>query len=113
MSSRQTKPVFRRAHAETDIESIVAYYLEQNATNAALKFIDELEAAIRHIQLYPESGSPRYSHILELPELRCWQFKHFPYLIFYLEKKNCIDIWRVLHQQRDIPAWLALQAHDK
>lgn len=113
MSSRQSKPTYRRAHAQADIESIIAYYLEENAANAALKFIDELEAAIRHIQLYPESGSPRYSHTLDLPELRCWPCKHFPYLIFYREKNNCIDIWRVLHQQRDIPAWLALEIHNE
>ena len=100
------KPALRRAHADADIQEIITYYLEQDAASAALDFIDELEAAITHIQTYPASGSPRYAHTLDLPGLRCWPCKHFPYLIFYLEKSNCIDIWRVLHQQRDIPAWL-------
>jgi toxin ParE1/3/4 len=30
----------------------------------------------------------------------------FPYLVFYLERADCIDVWRVLHAQRDIPSWM-------
>ena len=100
------KPVIRRVRADTDIQAIISYYMEQEATKAALDFVAELETAIQHIQTYPESGSPRYAHTLNLPGLRCWPCQHFPYLIFYLEQSNCIDIWRILHQQRDIPTWL-------
>jgi toxin ParE1/3/4 len=32
--------------------------------------------------------------------------QRYPYLIFFVELPNHIDIWRVLHGQRDIPAWL-------
>ena len=56
------KLALRRARANADIQEIVTYYLEQDATSAALDFIDELEAAITHIQTYPASGSPRYAH---------------------------------------------------
>ena len=30
----------------------------------------------------------------------------FPYLVFYVERGADIDVWRVLHGARDIPAWL-------
>ena len=30
----------------------------------------------------------------------------FPYLIFYVETEADIDVWRVLHGARDIPAWM-------
>jgi plasmid stabilization system protein ParE len=30
----------------------------------------------------------------------------FPYLIFYVERESELDVWRMLHGQRDIPAWL-------
>jgi toxin ParE1/3/4 len=30
----------------------------------------------------------------------------YPYLLFYVERQDHIDVWRVLHSQRDIPAWL-------
>ncbi len=43
---------------------------------------------------------------LDLPGLRCWPVKRYPYLVFYVERDDHIDVWRVLHGQRDIPAWL-------
>ena len=30
----------------------------------------------------------------------------YPYLIFYIERDGHVDVWRVLHALRDIPAWL-------
>jgi toxin ParE1/3/4 len=30
--------------------------------------------------------------------------RRFPYLIFYMEQADHIDVWRVLHGRRDIPA---------
>jgi toxin ParE1/3/4 len=32
--------------------------------------------------------------------------KRHPYLVFSLERQDHIDVWRVLHAQRDIPAWM-------
>jgi toxin ParE1/3/4 len=55
---------------------------------------------------YPQTGSSRYGHELDLPGLRMWPLKTYPFLIFYLEQPDHLDIWRVLHSQRDIPAGL-------
>jgi toxin ParE1/3/4 len=30
----------------------------------------------------------------------------FPYLIFYLVGADHVDVWRVLHAERDIAAWM-------
>ncbi|ENO88947.1 plasmid stabilization system [Thauera aminoaromatica S2] len=30
----------------------------------------------------------------------------YPYLVFYVERADHIDVWRVLHGERDIPAWM-------
>jgi len=30
----------------------------------------------------------------------------FPHLVFYFERDDYIDVWRVLHGRRDIPAWM-------
>jgi toxin ParE1/3/4 len=30
----------------------------------------------------------------------------YPYLVFYLERPDRIDVWRVLHGERDTPAWM-------
>ncbi|MHB9101896.1 MAG: type II toxin-antitoxin system RelE/ParE family toxin [Sulfuricella sp.] len=65
-----------------------------------------LEQAYKHITRHPATGSTRYAHELDLPGLRSWPLKRYPYLIFYVEQSDHIDIWRVLHGQRDIPSWL-------
>ncbi len=100
------KPVLRRAQAQEDVADALAYYLEQGALDAAEGFVKALEKAIGHIGRYPASGSPRYAGELGLPDLRFWQVKRYPYLIFYVECDDHIDVWRILHDQRDIPTWL-------
>ena len=65
-----------------------------------------LGKAYTHIARQPASGSPRYAHELNLPGLRFWPLTRFPYLVFYFERDDCVDVWRVLHGQRDIPAWM-------
>lgn len=71
---------------------------------AALGFIDALEDACAHLARNPATGSLRYAHELNLPALRCWPLTRYPYLIFYVEQPDHIDVWRVLHGRRDIPA---------
>ena len=44
-----SKPIVPRQFANQDVEEAIAYYLEQNATDAALGFIDELERAYRQL----------------------------------------------------------------
>jgi toxin ParE1/3/4 len=78
----------------------------ENAEQAALGFIDALEQAYVHIGRHPATGSPRYAHELNLPGLRSWSLTRYPHLVFYIEREDHIDVWRVLHGQRDIPAWL-------
>jgi toxin ParE1/3/4 len=100
------KPVVTRERAQRDIDEAIAYYFEEGGADLALGFIDALEAAYRRIGTSPQSGSPRYAHELDLPGLRFWPLRRFPYLIFYLDRSDQLDIWRVLHGQRDIPSWL-------
>ncbi len=73
---------------------------------AALGFIDELEAAYAHIEKYPESGSSRYAWELDLPGLRSWPVRRYPHLVFYRDRGDHIDVWRVLHGRRDVAAWM-------
>ena len=101
-----SKPVLRRAQAQKDIANAVAYYLEQAAPNAAEGFITALEKTIGHISRHSKSGSPCYAGELNLPDLRFWQIKRYPYLLFYVERNDHIDVWRLLHSQSDVPAWL-------
>lgn len=99
------KPLVQRERADQDIQEAIEYYLEQEP-EAALGFIDALEQAYRHIQRQPSAGSPRYAHELNLPGLRFGICKRYPYLVFYMEAEDRIEVWRVLHGSRDIPSWL-------
>lgn len=100
------KAVVPREQAVRDVEEIVEYFLSEGAETAALGFIDDLEKAYAHIGRHPASGSPRYAHELNLPGVRSWVLTRYAYLIFYAEQTDRIDVWRVLHGERDIPAWL-------
>ena len=100
------KPLIRRERADLDVQEVVDYYL-QNAPEYALAFVDALEQAYRHIQRQPGTVSPSDAHELNLPGLRFWGGKRFPYFVFYFESKDQIAVWRVLHGSRDIPAWLS------
>lgn len=102
----RTKPVIPRALANRDVEETIEYYVGEGAEQAALGFIDALEQAYERIGRNPASGSPRYAHELNLPGLRFLPLGRYPYLVFFVERGDHIDVWRVLHGQRDIPAWM-------
>jgi toxin ParE1/3/4 len=102
----KAKPVVPRTLALQDAEAALDYYVSEDAMQAAAGFIDDLERAYTHIARHPATGSPRYAHELGLPGLRCWPLKRYPHLVFYLEREDHIDVWRVLHGMRDIAQWL-------
>lgn len=102
----KAKPVVPRARASRDVDEAIEYYLEQHAAQAALGLIEALEKAFAHLARFPESGSPRYAHELNLPGLRCRPLPEYPFLVFYVDLDDRVDVWRVLHGQRDIPAWM-------
>lgn len=106
----KAKPVIPRALASQDVEDAVSYYLGEQAEQAALGFIDALENSYSHISRHPASGMPRYAHELDLPGLLYWPMKRYPYLVFYVERDDHVDVWRVLHGMRDIPEWLVESA---
>ena len=100
------KPVVPRKLANRDIDDALTYYLSEGVERAALGFIDALEQTYAHIGRHAATGSPRYAHELDLPGLRFWPLARYPHLVFYVERPQHIDVWRVLHGQRDIPAWM-------
>ncbi|MCC6610393.1 MAG: type II toxin-antitoxin system RelE/ParE family toxin [Burkholderiales bacterium] len=100
------KPAVLRERAGRDVQEAIDYYLGEGAPQAASGFVDALEQALQHIEHHAATGSPRYAHELDLPGLRCWQLKGYPYLVFYVERDDHVDVWRVLHASCDIPAWM-------
>ena len=100
------KRVVPRLRAQRDTEAAVDFYLQEAGSQVAIGFVDALEQAYSLISEYPSSGSPRYAYELGLPNLRSCVLTRYPFLIFYVEGLEHIDVWRVLHAHRDLPAWL-------
>lgn len=100
----KAKAVIPRAQAHRDVDEAVAYHLSAAGHAVALGFIDALEKAYGHIGRHPATGAARWAHELNLPGLRAWPLTRYPHLVLYVEHASHIDVWRVLHGQRDIPA---------
>lgn len=94
------KPIVRLELAVLDTDEIVDSYLRANAERAAQGFIKALGQAYEHIGAHPASGSLSLPQGLELPGMRCWRMRKFPYLIFYLIRSDRVDVWRVIHGRR-------------
>jgi toxin ParE1/3/4 len=100
------KRVVLRAAAELDVESAFEHYLLTAGADVAEGFIDALALAYAHLARHPATGSPRYGLKLNVPGLRSWPVNRYPYLVFYLDMPQEIDVVRVLHGAMDIPEWL-------
>jgi toxin ParE1/3/4 len=100
------KRIVRLATADEDVDRIIDHYLAEGGADVAMAFVDKLEAALEHLSLHPGTGSRRYGDELGLEGLRSWPIGRFPYLVFYFEKADVVELWRVLHEMLDIPSWL-------
>jgi toxin ParE1/3/4 len=98
------KPVVPRDRAKRDVDDAVADYLNEHAESVALGLVDALEDAYALLSRHPAIGASRYAHELDIIGLRSWPLPRFPYAIFYIEHEDYIDVWRVLHSRRDVPA---------
>ncbi len=100
------RPVVPRSVALRDIDEAVAYYLAEAGEAPVLRFVDAVEKTFARIGRHPTSGSPRYALELNLPGLRWVPVPRRPHLVFYVDRDTHVDVWRVLHGERDIPAWM-------
>lgn len=100
------KLVIPRLLANREVEDAIDHCLREQAPHAALGFVEALERAYAHLARHLGTGSPRYAQALELPGLRSWPLGKYPYIVFYMERDDHVDVWRVLHGKRDISASL-------
>jgi len=101
------KPVRLRRLAAEDIEGAVDHLVTEAGGDVAARFVGAVETALAHIARHPRNGSLRFSYELDIPQLRAWPIPRLPYHVFYVERESEVDVWRVLHTRRDIPATLA------
>lgn len=101
------EPVHLRVQAASDIDDAVEYYQREAGAVVAGRFIDAVERTLTRVGRNPRAGALRYAYDLGIPELRFVVLARFPYVVFYRETSDVIDVWRVLHTRRDLPAVLA------
>jgi toxin ParE1/3/4 len=97
------KPVARRSQAQKDIEQAADHYFAEGGAALELRFVDALQASVTQMATHPGTGSLRHANMLAMPGLRFLRMTKFPCLVFYVEREDEVDIWRVLHEQRDMP----------
>ncbi len=100
------KPVIVLPQAETDIDEAIDWYASIGGNALSDQWLLSVRSAMHRIAENPHIGSTRYALPLKLDELRFWAVTGFPYLMFYVERESHIDVSRVLHGKRDIPAWM-------
>lgn len=103
---KTAKPVFVLPQAERDLRETTAHSRTEGGEPLSVKWAEAVVASLQHIGQHPQAGSVRYAVTLNLAGLRFRPVKKFPYLVFYVEREMRVDVWRILHAQRDIPAWM-------
>lgn len=104
------KSAIQRALAQQDIAKAFDHYLSAAGTVIAADFVQEIDACMQRIERFPAAGSLRYADLLDVKGLRFSVIERFPYLVFYFERADGVDIVRVLHQHQDIPGIFEEQA---
>jgi len=100
------RPVQFRDLASADLESAVDYYLREAGRDIARRFVDAVERTAQRASKNPQLGTLRFAYELGVPGLRALPIARHPYLMFYVERDSLVDVWRLLHTSRDIPATL-------
>ena len=84
-----------------------AYYLAGASSRAvAIRFLNDFDAALVRLREFPRIGTRWPTDNPELQGLRRLQMTTFPVSIFYLDTEPHVEIVRVLHGSRDLPALL-------
>lgn len=87
--------------AEAEIQAAADYYESQEA-GLGVRFVEELNRAIKLILQFPNAWSP-----LSKRSRRC-PLRRFPYHVIYSVQQDTVMIVTVVHQRRDPEKWQTL-----
>lgn len=84
-----------------------AVYLGDSSPAAAFRFLRAVDLGARRLSRLPRMGRRVRLGVARLREVRSWPVPGFPkHLVFYIPIENGIEVLRVLHGARDLPAVL-------
>ena len=95
--------IVQRRLARRDLLEAFEYLDEHAGIEVAGRFLSAALASFQELARMPEMGSPCDFESRALRRLRRWLVKGFnSWIIFYLPKREGIEIVRVLHGARDL-----------
>jgi toxin ParE1/3/4 len=100
------RKLVRRPTAQRDLAEAVRYLRKESGVATSHRFLDEVETTVTRLLSFPNLGTPWPTTRRELVGVRRRLIPHFPYSVFYLPSEERIELVRVLHNSRDIPALL-------
>jgi len=100
------KPAVLRPQALRDQQGEARFYRKEGGTRPAVRVAKATSDALDKIELEPGMGSPRLGKLLGIPGLRTWQVGKFPLLWRYFERRDHLDVVRLLGERQDILAIL-------
>jgi len=96
------KPAHLRPLAKQDYRHEVRYHRAKAGTTVAEQLVTVAGLALKHIEQDPGIGSPRLGLLAEIAGLRSWRVNGFALLWLYLERKDHLDVIRLLGERQDI-----------
>ena len=101
------RTIHKTGLATTDINDLADYFRDQAGVAVALRFVDNAEHAFDQLLATPGIGALLGLDELPYEDIRRWHINGFDHLIvLYRAMADGIEIVRVLHTARDIPALL-------
>ena len=96
--------IVRSPVADRDVRA-AAHAIAKNNLSAAIRFVDAVQATEELLLNAPGIGSSRDFDNPALTGMRVHPVKGFrKYLVFYIPRSDGIEVVRVLHGARDLPA---------
>jgi toxin ParE1/3/4 len=96
------KPAHLRPQALADQQHEARYYRREGGSRLAVRFVNASELALNQIELEPGLGSPELGSKLGIAGLKTWRVAQFPLLWVYFEKRDHLDVVRLLGQRQDV-----------
>lgn len=100
------KPALLRPQALRDQQSEVRYYRKEAGSRVAVRLVKATDTALDQIEVDPGIGSPRLGQVLDIPGLRTWRVAKFPLLWCYFERRDHLDVVRLLGERQDLASIL-------
>ena len=97
------KHVIRPCARDDIIRQFRWYLIEQDASEAAFRFLDAVDESVGELLRMPEMGAPKAVRNPVLAGLRTWPVKGFEDIrIYYLVQREILKVVRILNGKRDI-----------